>query len=324
MENLLLLLPDRPQSVVVRYLLTTLIVGICFLLQVGVEMQSGFFGFFLLLPGIFIASLIFDRGSGFYATVLSTALSVLVLMRPGGGFGLLSQHLVPLVLFLLIGLGLATVSEGLRKALERAVRAERVKDLALSELNHRIRNDLAMMASVLELQTRAQTDPGAKAAFRSAVGQIHVIANAHDHLLPRDDQSSIDMKEYLTDCCRHLADTLRDVRPIAVNVEADPIYLPSDKAVSVGLMVNEFATNAFKYAFPDDRAGTITVRFRNRSDRELELVVEDNGKGCPEGAKEGLGSRIVRLLAQQLKGDVTTESAGPGCRKIIAFPAGER
>ena len=59
MENLLLLLPERPQSVVVRYLLTTLIVGICFLLQVGVEMQSGFFGFFLLLPGIFIASLIF-------------------------------------------------------------------------------------------------------------------------------------------------------------------------------------------------------------------------------------------------------------------------
>lgn len=324
MENLLLLLPDRPQSVVVRYLLTTLIVGICFLLQVGVEMQSGFFGFFLLLPGIFIASLIFDRGSGFYATVLSTALSVLVLMRPGGGFGLLSQHLVPLVLFLLIGLGLATVSEGLRKALERAVRAERVKDLALYELNHRIRNDLAMMASVLELQTRAQTDPGAKAAFRSAVGRIHVIANAHDHLLPRDDQSSIDMKEYLTDCCRHLADTLRDVRPIAVNVEADPVYLPSDKAVPVGLMVNELATNAFKYAFPDDRAGTITVRFRNRSARELELVVEDNGKGCPQGAKEGLGSRIVRLLAQQLKGDVTTESAGPGCRKIIAFPAGER
>ena len=324
MENLLLLLPDRPQSIVVRYLLTALIVGICFLLQVGVEMQSGFFGFFLLLPGIFIASLIFDRGSGFYATVLSTALSVLVLMRPGGGFGLLSQHLVPLVLFLLIGLGLATVSEGLRKALERAVRAERVKDLALSELNHRIRNDLAMMASVLELQTRAQTDPGAKAAFRSAVGRIHVIANAHDHLLPRDDQSSIDMKEYLTDCCRHLADTLRDVRPIAVNVEADPIYLPSDKAVPVGLMVNELATNAFKYAFPDDRAGTITVRFGNRTDRELELVVEDNGKGCPQGAKEGLGSRIVRLLAQQLKGDVTTESAGPGCRKIIAFPAGER
>jgi two-component sensor histidine kinase len=324
MENLLLLLPDRPASIVLRYALTTLIVGICFLLQLGVELQSGFFGLFLLPPGIFIASLVFDRGSGFYATILSVALSVLILMRPGGGFGPLSQHLVPLVLFVLIGLGVATVSEALRNALEKAVRAERAKDLALYELNHRIRNDLAMMASVLELQLRAQTDPAAKAAFRSAVGRIHVIANAHDHLLPRDDQSSIDMKEYLTDCCRHLADALRDVRPIAVNVEADPVYLPSDKAVSVGLMVNELATNAFKYAFPDDRAGTITVRLRNKGGRELELIVEDDGKGCPEGAKEGLGSRIVRLLAQQLRGHVKIESAEPGCRMIIAFPAGER
>lgn len=324
MENLLLLLPDRPASIVLRYALTTLIVGICFLLQLGVELQSGFFGLFLLLPGIFIASLVFDRGSGFYATILSVALSVLILIRPGGGFGPLSQHLVPLVLFVLIGLGVATVSEALRNALEKAVRAERAKDLALYELNHRIRNDLAMMASVLELQLRAQTDPAAKAAFRSAVGRIHVIANAHDHLLPRDDQSSIDMKEYLTDCCRHLADALRDVRPIAVNVEADPVYLPSDKAVSVGLMVNELATNAFKYAFPDDRAGTITVRFRNKGARELELIVEDDGKGCPEGAKEGLGSRIVRLLAQQLRGHVKIKSAEPGCRTIIAFPVGER
>ena len=324
MENLLLLLPDRPASIVLRYALTTLIVGICFLLQLGVELQSGFFGLVLLLPGIFIASLVFDRGSGFYATILSVALSVLILMRPGGGFGPLSQHLVPLVLFVLIGLGVATVSEALRNALEKAVRAERAKDLALYELNHRIRNDLAMMASVLELQLRAQTDPAAKAAFRSAVGRIHVIAKAHDHLLPRDDQSSIDMKEYLTDCCRHLADALRDVRPIAVNVEADPVYLPSDKAVSVGLMVNELATNAFKYAFPDDRPGTITVRFRNKGARELELIVEDDGKGCPEGAKEGLGSRIVRLLAQQLRGHVKIESAEPGCRMIIAFPAGER
>ena len=114
------------------------------------------------------------------------------------------------------------------------------------------------------------------------------------------------------------------MRPIAVNVEADPVYLPSDKAVSVGLMVNELATNAFKYAFPDDRAGTITVRFRNKGARELELIVEDDGKGCPEGAKEGLGSRIVRLLAQQLRGHVKIKSAEPGCRTIIAFPAGER
>jgi len=323
MENLLLLLPARPQSLAIRYAVTTLIVLVCFLLQIGVEMQSGFFGFFLLLPGIFLASVLFDRGSGFYATLLCTILSIFVLSPPGT-LVLPAQHLLPVLLFVLIGLAVATVSEALRKALEHAVAAERAKDLLMHELNHRIRNNLAMVASVLELQMRAQREPLAKQALATAVARIHVIANAHDHLMPRDGHSAIDMNEYLTKCCRHLGDALRDVRPIAINVSAAQIYLRSDKAVAIGLIVNELVTNAFKYAFPDDRAGTITVRFRNKSARELELIVEDDGKGCPQGAKEGLGSRIVRLLAQQLKGNVKTESAEPGCRMIIAFPAGER
>src|SRR5262245_36049539 len=118
MEHLLELLP-RPQSLAVRYAVTTVIVLVCFLLQVGVEMQSGFFGFFLLLPGIFLASLLFDRGSGFYAALLSTLLSIVVLAPPGA-FVLPAQHLLPLVLFVLISLAVATVSEALRKALENA------------------------------------------------------------------------------------------------------------------------------------------------------------------------------------------------------------
>ena len=80
MENLLLLLPSRPQSILVRYGITTLIVLTCFALQIGVEFQSGMFTFFLLLPGIFFASILFDRGSGFYATILSTALCIAVLL----------------------------------------------------------------------------------------------------------------------------------------------------------------------------------------------------------------------------------------------------
>jgi hypothetical protein len=80
MENLLLLLPNRPQSIVVRYGVTTLIVLVCFALQIGVELQSGMFTFFLLLPGIFLTAVLFDRGSGFYATILSTALCVVVLL----------------------------------------------------------------------------------------------------------------------------------------------------------------------------------------------------------------------------------------------------
>jgi two-component sensor histidine kinase len=318
MENLLLLLPKRPQGIIARYGATTVIVLVCFALQMGVEFQSQTFVFFLLLPGIFLASVLFDRGSGFYATALSTAFSVAAL-RPSGEWLPPPQYLLPLVLFVLVGLALATTSEALRKALEKAVAAEQAADVMLYELNHRIRNNLAMVASVLELQRRAQKDQSAKEAFASAAGRVHVIANAHNHLLPKEGQSLIDMREYLTVCCQNLGDTLRDVRPIAVKVDASQILLRDDKAVSIGLIVNELVTNAFKYAFPEDRGGTVHVVLQAQSDGKLELVVEDDGQGCPEDAKEGLGSRIVRLLAQQLGSTIRREATNPGCRLSLTI-----
>ena len=318
MENLLLLLPKRPQSVLARYGVTTLIVLVCFALQMGVEFQSGMFMFFLLLPGIFLASVLFDRGSGFYATVLSAALSAAVL-RLAESWLPPSQYLLPFVLFVLVGLALATTSEALRKALEKAVAAEQAADVMLYELNHRIRNNLAMVASILELQRRTQKDQHAKDAFASAAGRVHIIANAHNHLLPKEGQSLIDMREYLTVCCQNLGDALRDVRPIAVKVDAARILLRDDRAVSVGLIVNELVTNAFKYAFPEDRGGTVNVVLQRESEGKLELVVEDDGKGCPEDAKEGLGSRIVRLLAQQLGSTIRREATSPGCRVSLTI-----
>ena len=318
MENLLLLLPPRPQTIVMRYGMTTLIVLVCFLLQIGVEYQSGVFTFFLLLPGIFLAAILFDRGSGFYATALSTGL-FLAALESSETWPPPVRYLLPLVLFVLVGLAVATISEAMRKALEKAVAAERSKELLLQELNHRVRNNLSMLASMLRLQMRLQSEQAAKEAFSAAIGRVLIIANAHDHLLPKQGESAIDMNEYLTACCRNLADALRDVRPIAVNVTVSKTYLRSDKAVAVGLIVNELVTNAFKYAFPGDRGGIVNVELRAKSPAQLELVVADNGKGCPEDAKEGLGSRIVQLLAQQLGGTIRREAAAPGCRVSLSF-----
>ena len=163
-----------------------------------------------------------------------------------------------------------------------------------------------MIASVLELQKRSQKEQAAKDAFASAVGRVHVIANAHVHLLPKEGQSLIDMREYLTVCCQNLGDALRDVRPIAVNVSAEQILLRADRAVSVGLIVNELVTNAFKYAFPDERGGSVNVILHRIGDGQLELV----------------GSRIVQLLAQQLESTVTRAAANPGCRVSLTIPGG--
>jgi two-component sensor histidine kinase len=147
-------------------------------------------------------------------TLLSTILSIFVLSPPGT-FVLPAQHLLPVLLFVLISLAVAMVSEALRKAPEHAAAAEGAKDLMMHELNHRIRNNLAMVASVLELQMRARNgDSQARQAFATAVARIHVIANAprpsHAEGRPLRHRHEGD----LTKCCRHLGDTLRDVRPI--------------------------------------------------------------------------------------------------------------
>lgn len=107
------------------------------------------------------------------------------------------------------------------------------------------------------------------------------------------------------------------MRPIAVNVSAEQILLRDERAVCIELIVNELVTNAF--TFPGDRNGTVNIGFHWR-DGKLELIVEDNGEGCPQDAKEGLGSRIVRLLAQQLGSTIRREAANPGCRVSLTIP----
>jgi two-component sensor histidine kinase len=107
------------------------------------------------------------------------------------------------------------------------------------------------------------------------------------------------------------------VRPIAVKVESDDVHLRTEQAVPLGLIANELVTNALKHAFPDDRSGAVRV-VRSKSNA-LALTVEDNGVGCPADKQEHIGSRLTRLLAEQLEAKLAWEDAGPGCRVHLEF-----
>lgn len=310
MELLLRMLPRRRQPLLVRYGATAVLVGLCMLILIGLRGLGGLPGFYLLFPAIFAASILFDRSSGILATVLS-GIALYFVLRPDGSL----QHpglFLQLLAFMIIGLALALISEGLRTAWERAVGAERAKDLLLHELGHRTKNNLAMVISMLSLQARSKTNPEVRLALEKAVARIQAIASAHDHFDPRSHNGRIEMRLYLEELCNHLADTLREVRPIAVKVDADDVNLRTEQAVPLGLIVNELVTNAFKHAFPEDRSGRVSVVLRARS--PLTLIVEDNGIGCPADRQERLGSRLTRLLAEQLGGRLVTEDAAPGCR----------
>ncbi|HUG46723.1 MAG TPA: sensor histidine kinase, partial [Sphingomicrobium sp.] len=118
-----------------------------------------------------------------------------------------------------------------------------------------------------------------------------------------------------------LRSTLLPLKPVALETDIDAVSLPSARAVSVGLILNELVTNAIKYAYPDDKEGTICV-YLECTDEQIELSVEDDGIGMPEGEEQGsgLGHRLVRSLAAQLGGRFACEASSPGSSCMVTFP----
>ena len=150
----------------------------CCAVQYVIFRISNFTGFFILLPGIFLSGLLFDRGSAFFGTLIGCLFGVYVLFP---GFQLPSGAVyVPLILFMVTGFFLAMAAEMLRKAMERIAAAERDKDLLLRELRHRTKNDIMNITSVLRIQARQATTPDIRDSLMGAAGRVEVMGEVHN------------------------------------------------------------------------------------------------------------------------------------------------
>lgn len=318
MEKFLKLLPSEPPSLPVRYGITASLVGIFFLSWLGTGLAIEEWPI-IFVPPVLAASIVFDRGSGLFATALSAF--AIAWLRDWHGEPITTA--TGIGVFILVCILITLVGEGMRKALERAIGTQQELDLLLQEQGHRIKNDLAMAAAVIAMQAKAYPDQATRSALESAVGRLHVLAESHEHLRVTTGDQVVDMQEYLTDLCWKLGETLRGVRPIDVRVHAESVVTKIQKATRIGLIVNELVTNALKHAFPGEREGVIAVTLR-RMPSELVLTIADNGVGCSQepdlSPGSGLGSRLVRLLVQQLGGTMLREDARPGCRYTIRIP----
>lgn len=292
----------------VRYLLSLGLVGLAFVANLLLDDQLRLYPLIPFIPAIFLASVIFDRGSGFLATGASAALAARYFIPPSPGAAIL-----PLLIFLASGLCIAAVTEALRTTLEKHSEAKAYADVLMMELAHRTRNDLATIISILRLQARSDSDPAVQAAITSALTRIEVVAKVHDRLRDTAVNSTVDLASYLEALCGSLSDFHRGLRPIAIRVSCEEIAVKSSQAASVGLIVNELVTNAFKYAFPEGRSGTVEVDVRSRNEKVV-ITVRDNGIGCPAEAKSGLGTRLIKLMTAQMKGSMTRAPMAQGCQ----------
>ncbi|WIJ26505.1 histidine kinase dimerization/phosphoacceptor domain -containing protein [Devosia sp. RR2S18] len=213
----------------------------------------------------------------------------------------------------------AAAEQDMREARERA-------EMLLGEVNHRVANSLAMVASLVGLQANAMNEGEAKNALAETQARIQAIAGVHRHLYSTDDVRSVQISDYLSSLAAELETTMQASGNAArIRLTVDNVSIPTEKAASVGVIVTELVTNAIKYAYPDQAQGEVRILFARLADDVVDLSVEDdgigwNGTGTPKGT--GLGSRIVKAMAHSLGATVNYTSPGGGTRVQLQFPIG--
>jgi two-component sensor histidine kinase len=213
---------------------------------------------------------------------------------------------------------LVRVQESIRNSL-------REKEILLREIHHRVKNNLQIIASLLNLQTDHTDDPKAMEILRESRDRIQTMADIHSMLYQSKDLANIDFEDYLRQLARSLLRSYQaDPEKIAIKIEAKEILFSIATAVPCSLLINEIVANALKHAFPKGRSGEIRIEMAS-SGNTITLVICDNGIGIPEQIDfkntETLGLQLVTALVDQLRGSIEVSRKG-GTQYRIVFTAG--
>jgi PAS domain S-box-containing protein len=182
------------------------------------------------------------------------------------------------------------------------------KEMLLKEIHHRIKNNLQVITSLLNLQSRYIKNKEDKDMFKHAQNRIKTMALVHEKLYGSQDFMYIDFKEYIHSLSNHLFSSYVSSSKIDLRITVENVLLDIDTAIPCSLIINELVTNSIKYAFPNSKKGRISIALNMRK-KEYVLIVADNGKGLPENfdyrKTESLGLQLVCALTEQLHGKIT-------------------
>ena len=199
-----------------------------------------------------------------------------------------------------------------------ALAAER--EVLLREVNHRVGNSLQIIASLLHLQANSSTDDDVKAALTNAMGRVTAVAQVHRRLYTSHDLKSVLLNQYLDALLEDLRRSAEGNKMSRLTLKADPIEIDPDRAVAIGIIVNELVMNAVKYAYPDG-AGPIHVDLLAQGD-DVALSITDDGVGLnvkTDPRSTGMGQRIVSAMATKLDASVERDPAHAGTRIVLRF-----
>jgi two-component sensor histidine kinase len=206
-------------------------------------------------------------------------------------------------------------TKGLRQREQELVHAQQRQDLLVLEIHHRVKNNLQVIASLLNLQASRIRAPEAKAEFQAARDRVRALATLHRHLYADGDLHTINMRSFLVELCGQLFQAMgeKEGARIQLVIEAPELRMSSDQAVPLALIVTEAVTNSVRYAFPGGRQGHISVILKDH-EGGLDLTISDDGVGVlagraetESGERDGIGLQLIRGFTRQLGASLTVE-----------------
>jgi PAS domain S-box-containing protein len=220
--------------------------------------------------------------------------------------------------------GIAVDVSPLKEAESRIRASLEEKELLLREIHHRVKNNLAIVNSLLRLQSRYAKDDGHRQMFLEAQQRIKSMAFAHEMLYNSDNLAAVDAREYVDKLVDHLVESVGlSRRRIIFQKHVGDLTLGLDTAIPMGFVLTELVTNALKHAFPGGSKGTVEVRLSEVGDNTLELSVNDDGVGLPETTDllkpRSFGLKLVKIFSEQLEGKISITST-QGTRLRLTFP----
>jgi len=194
------------------------------------------------------------------------------------------------------------------------------KTVLLHEVDHRVKNNMQVVSSLVLLKARRVRDTAAQRVLNNMAERISALATMHRLLYPAGDVGRFDVRQFITELSHDLVGAAEPDQ-ITLALDVEPVGVAPAKATPLALMINELVTNAVRHAFPDGRKGQLAIA-ASRLDGDLRIVVQDDGIGMnstpiPDGS---FGRILAEMLARQIRATLSWEDAGPGTRAVVVVP----
>tara|TARA_R100001244_G_scaffold39766_3_gene35784 strand:- start:63754 stop:64758 length:1005 start_codon:yes stop_codon:yes gene_type:complete len=309
--------PDWATQTLVGILGTAIAMGMRWLVDMA---YPGAAPYAINVPAILLATLVGRLRGGLLVLGLTSVFTWYQVVPFQGSFAFAEASDGPRTLVnVLTGLLLVFLAELARRNVRDLLheREQRIveRDMLLREVDHRVKNNLAILTSLLRLQQNETDNEIAKQALERAVGRVLSLAKAYENLhYGIDNIAVVRFDQFIVQLCSEISNALALERKIEIRMETVPCHLSRDRASAIGLLINEVVTNAVKHAFNGRETGEIAITLTGNDEKAV-LTIEDDGIGLPEDVRDGAQGRgFLVAFAAMAKAELDCQSGSTGTR----------